>query len=128
MMRVNRVIGRLYGILRGDLKRYASTVYILNTPVLTDWGEYVFRPISVDEALELLEGGFVSAVGHEGTAQVLSQLLGVKVPVSRIQIRMNVGDKALVFRILTRLPEGKILTEEELKKLPWTIGLLERVR
>jgi hypothetical protein len=76
----------------------------------------------------LLEDGFVSAVGHEGTAQILSQLLGVKVPVSRIQIRMNVGDKAVVFRVLTRLPEGKILTEEELKKLPWTIGLLERVR
>lgn len=103
-------------------------MYILNTPVLTNWGSFKFSPITVEESKKLLESNnpFVSAVGHKGTAQLLSRLLEIEVPENRVEIKMQTGDKAIVFRLGIRLPEGKILTEEELKNLPFELGLLER--
>jgi hypothetical protein len=43
-------------------------------------------------------------------------------------IKMQAGDKAVVFRLLSRLPEGKILSEDELKELPYEWGLLEKLK
>jgi len=110
-------------------KQNNGVLYILNTPILTSWGRYEFRPLGIDEARELLasESSFVSAVGHEGTAKVLTQLLGVEIPENRVRIEMKAGDRALVFRLLVRLPEGKVLGEEELKELPFELGLLEKI-
>lgn len=93
-------------------------VYLLNSPVLTDWGVYVFRKISLEQAKDLVKKyGFISAIGHESTAKMLSELLEVEVPVNRVAIRMLPGEVAIIFRIKERLPEGKILNYEELKKL-----------
>lgn len=102
-------------------------IYILNTPVLTNWGKYSFRKITVAEAKALLSQGFISAVGHKGTAEILSEVLGVEIPENRVQIVMNQGDVALVFRLLKRLPEGVVLSKEELEALPYELGILERI-
>lgn len=101
--------------------------YILNTPILTEFGSYEFRKIGVEEAARCLTSGHISAVGHQGTADVLSAILGIVIPVNRIAVKMAAGDKAIVFRVLTRLEEGKILTAEELRAVPFELGLLERV-
>jgi hypothetical protein len=103
-------------------------IFILNTPILTDWGEYKFSKISLGEVKSLLQGDFVSAVGHEGTASLMSRLTGISIPVNRIAVKMQVGDQAIVFRVLTRLPEGKILTSEELQTIPYEFGLLRKVQ
>jgi len=103
-------------------------LYILNTPVLTDWGAYLFRELTHEEAVTLLrEHPFVSAVGHEATAHFLSWLTGLEVPVNRVAVHMKAGDRAVVFRVLMRLPEGKVLSEEELKRVPFEFGLLRKV-
>ena len=102
-------------------------LYILNTPVLTNYGRYYFYPIPKSMAKELVTGTFTSAVGHQGTAEILSMLFEVPIPVNRITIKMQPGDSAIVFRLLERLPEGKVLSVEELKSLPYEFGLLERV-
>ena len=99
-------------------------IFILNTPILTNWGEYVFSRISLERAKSLLQGGFTSAVGHEGTASLMSRLTGVEIPVNRVSIKMEAGDQAIVFRVLTRLPEGKVLSEEELQTIPYEFGLM----
>jgi hypothetical protein len=100
-------------------------VYVMNSPILTDWGVYSFKEISISEVKALLSGvNFVSAIGHEGTATVMSQLTGIKIPVNRISIKMNRGDIAIIFRLLVRLPEGKVLSDQELKDLPYSFGLL----
>jgi hypothetical protein len=99
-------------------------LYVLNSPILTSFGSYRYKPISLREAVELLKQGFVSAVGHEATASFLSQLTGITIPVNRVQIQMKPRDKAIVFQVLQRLPEGKVLSEEELKAVPYRLGLL----
>jgi len=104
------------------------TTYLLNTPILTDWGTYIFTPLSLGEVIKKLRSyPFTSAIGHEGTANLLSRLTGVSIPVNRVPIKMIVGDTAIVFRLLTRLPEGKVLSEEELKQFPYEFGMLRQV-
>ena len=66
---------------------------------------------------QLLERGFISAIGHQGTAELLSELLGMNIPVNRIAIRLDHGDRAIVIQLLERLPEGKILSREEIIQL-----------
>ena len=102
-----------------------EVTYILNVPVLTNYGTFRFRKVSVEEAKKVLADGFISAVGHEGTAKVLSELLKMEIPYNRVEIHMQPGDKAVVFRLLKRLPEGVVLSKEELLQLPFELGVLE---
>lgn len=103
-------------------------VYLLNTPVLTAYGDWRFEgPISVDQARELISAGFVSAVGHPGAAQFLGALLSVDVPVNRISVELQPGDRALVLRLKQRLPEGMLLTHEQMRDFPFELALLRRL-
>jgi len=108
--------------------RSGARVYVLNSPVLTDYGDWRLEgPISVERAAELVSGEFVSAVGHPATAEFLSKLLGVPVPTNRITAHMQPGDRALVLRLIERLPEGMVLTAEEMQTLPFELSLLTRL-
>jgi hypothetical protein len=101
------------------------TIYVFNTlitPIDFDQTKFVavkYYKINVLEAKELLSKGFVSAIGHEATAQLLSKLLGIPIPSNRITIFMKENDIGLHFFLKERLPEGKVLTEEELKTLQY---------
>ena len=101
---------------------------ILNSPVLSAYGQWSFEgPIAIAQARELLKGGFQSAVGHAGSAQFLTAQLGMDVPVNRVAIEMQPGDRAIVLRLKARLPEGTVLSEEEMQALPFELGLLTRL-
>lgn len=105
----------------------AHRVYILNSPVLTTYGDWLFEgPVRLDEAQRLLKDGFTSAIGHQGAADFLSALLSVAIPVNRIRAAMEPGDRALVVRILERMPEGKVLTSEEMRSVSYELGILTR--
>lgn len=102
-----------------------QVMYILNSPVLTGFGDYTFTgPLSVEEARLLLADGFTSAIGHEGAARFLSEILGIPIPVQRITITMRPGDRALVLRLKERLPDNRSLSAEETRALPHELGLL----
>jgi len=65
----------------------------------------------------LTSQSFISAIGHPATANALSKLLGINIPVNRTAISMSEGDLLIVFQIsIGRLPPGKELTEEEILK------------
>jgi len=102
-------------------------LYLMNSPVLPGFGRYEFEgPISVARARLILADGFVSAIGHEGSALLLSEILGQHVTFNRQQVTLLPGDQALVLRLQQRLPEGQILSFSELSTLPYELGLLSR--
>ena len=102
--------------------------YIINSPILTEYGDWRFEgPLTLEQAKNTLTDGFISAVGHAATAQFLGQLLGVSIPENRIQINLNKGERALVFRLKMRLEEGRVLQTHELANVPYEIGLLTRL-
>ena len=71
----------------------------------------------IRRAKELLNMEIVSAIGHESTAKLASELLGIEVPMNRIAIKLDDADRVLVIQILERLPEGKVLNEHEIREL-----------
>lgn len=65
----------------------------------------------------LREEPWVSSIGHEATAQIITRLTGVYIPSHRVALRLDLGDEVLVFQLKLRLPEGKTLSEPELAEL-----------
>ena len=105
-------------------------LYILNTmivPVNFDDVDKVFidlRRISLDDARKIVkELPFISAVGHDGTAKLLSEILEVDIPCERRTVYMRSGDMGLHFFLKKRLPEGVILTKDDLEDLPYWLVL-----
>lgn len=103
-----------------------SALTILNTSILTTYGSFSYKEISLVEAKEMVRGGFQSAIGHESSAEIISTLLGIDCPMNRITFSQEVGGEALVFKLKSRPPEGVILTLPELEEIGYTWGLLTR--
>lgn len=105
-----------------------SKLYIINSPILTKFGEWRFEgPLTLEQTRAILTEDYVSAIGHSATAQFLEQLIGLNIPANRIRIEMNVGDRALVLQLKTRLEEGRLLSVNELHEIPYDLGLLTRL-
>jgi hypothetical protein len=73
----------------------------------------------VKNAIQDAKDNVISAVGHQATADFMSSLLGIEVPVNRIAITLKPGDEVYVLQLMTRLPEGKILSQEELSQIKY---------
>lgn len=111
-----------------NLNRKALEVTILNTSIITSFGTLRHTPISLDEARALVaDGKAVSAVGHASTAQLLTTLLGVPVPVNRIQFAQTPQKLALVLKLNGRAPEGVILTLDEIKAIGYSFSIIEQL-
>jgi len=109
-------------------------IYVLNTliiPVDFEIKEKYsihLEKIDIEKAREMLsEKEFISAIGHEATAKLLSELLGISIPYNRIAIKLKPGDIGIHFFLKERLPEGKILSEEELRKIEYDL-ILSKVK
>lgn len=100
----------------------------MNTSIVPNlpWreGKILAIRLTLDEVKANLENGFESAVGHQGSADFLSKLLGFPVPLVRKEVKVEDGDILVCFKLKTRLPEGVVLTDEEMKKYEWEFLLL----
>lgn len=65
------------------------------------------EPLTVDEVRNLLQEGFVSAIGHADTANVVSDIVGERVEQNRISVSLTPSDTLIVCQVVGgRLPEG----------------------
>ena len=106
-----------------------SALAILNTSIITSVGTYKLENISLGCAKAEVNAAesIDSAVGHQSTAEILSGLIGVDIPMNRQNFAQVVGQKALVFKLKGRPPEGKILNRTEIEEIGYTFQLLTRI-
>jgi hypothetical protein len=104
-----------------ERKYYLSNAFSINmiSHLLNDkyYIHLKIRKLTINEVKNFLNNNiFTSIVGHESTASFLSKILNIEIPVNRIPIKLNPNDLLIVAILNVRLPEGKILTLEELEE------------
>ena len=102
---------------------------ILNTTIVTTDGTYTVKTISLDEAKELVlqnKDNIDSAIGHQSTADIMTTLLGVEIPMNRQLFEQQAGQMALVFKLNGRAAEGRILTVEEIEEMGYSFKIMRR--
>jgi hypothetical protein len=118
--------------------------YILDTPLITNWGTWVYKPLTVKQAKKWLEDKYglpvVSGIRRWEIVCLIEELTGVYVPIwghvpTRGQIiKMKPGDEALVFRWRVEKNPGGALEESKGRLTPGfvkkyiEIGLLKCIR
>ena len=105
---------------------------LLNTTIITSNGSYSLFDISLKDARELAQGhglhdNVLSAIGHESTAQILTELLGIPVEMNRINFKQEAGQTALCFKLNGRPVEGKILSREEIESMGYEFKVMHRI-
>jgi hypothetical protein len=96
----------------------AFSINMISHLIPSDNSIYItFKKLTIDKVKEILnKNNFISAIGHESTALFLSKILDLDIPVNRIAIKLDWGDKLIVLVLNKRLPEGQILSLEELEE------------
>ncbi len=103
---------------------------LLNTSILTTAGEYRLTDITLDEAKALVKNNrdnLDSAIGHASTAEILTTLLSVEIPMNRQLFQQEIGQRALVFKLNGRPEEGKILSVEDIERIGYKFQILDRM-
>jgi hypothetical protein len=102
---------------------------LLNAPVLTVYGKFEFKPLSIEEARQIIRaaGNVESAIGHTATAEVMGEILDYKIETKRIEFYQTLDDAALIFKLKKRAKEGQVLNREEIERIGYEFGLLTRL-
>jgi hypothetical protein len=95
------------------------TNYLLSTTVVPNGGDGIWEiQTTTASAVKVnLTQNWVSAVGHESTATIMSEVLNIGIPVNRVPIAPRPGDKLFCFKLKGRAPEGVVLDLEEIEKM-----------
>ncbi len=103
-------------------------VALFNGVVITANGKYRISDISGDEAKALVgKNGYVSAIGHEATAVIFSQILNENVKMNRIQYRQSPRQLAIALKLNQRPTEGSVLGIDEVNRIGYKLKLIERL-
>jgi len=101
-----------------------SMLYLMSTTIVPAGAEGLWRvkAVSLEEARLIHESGVwhgdcISAIGHESTAEVMSELLASPIEANRLNVTPSVGDQFLCFKLKQRPPEGAILDRAQLEEL-----------
>jgi len=102
-------------------------VGLFNGTVATTNGLYRINDIDIDLAKEYIKQyGFISAIGHEATAEIMSELLEINIPMNRIQFHQQIGQIAIVFKLNERPPEGEVLNRREIERVGYSFKIMQR--
>lgn len=103
-------------------------IVFMNVPILTGEGAFFYRTCSAEYAASYLSAfpsvERISAVGHESTAEAMTELLGESVRLNRIEYAAQGGDVAIVLKLKGRLPEGQALGRQELDDIGFGFGIM----
>jgi len=105
-------------------------VTFMNVPFITSVGTFKCTEITVEMAKKLCSRAdqIDSAVGHSGAAEAIENLLQVDCPVNRIEYSQQVGEDAIVLKLLARMPEGcGNITFETMKEIGFKLFRLQRL-
>jgi hypothetical protein len=115
-----------------ESKGERAMIYLLNSLIVpVDFSKFekvtvVMRRATIEEVKELLRTAtWESAVGHESTALLLTKIIGIEVPMRRVAVNVKPGDTVVHFALKTRLPEGRVLSEEELRQIDYYFVISE---
>lgn len=104
-------------------------IALFNGTVVTTNGIYEVSDVEVEEARELIHTyGFESAIGHEATAELMSELLRQPIRMKRIQYHQEVGQIAIVFKLNIRPDEGVILDKAEVEHIGYCLKKMIRLK
>ena len=111
-------------------KTINQRIVFCNFPYVAGYGSFQHTEISLSEAEKLVSecgDNWLSAIGHDATAQLLSELFGKRISVNRVDYQYQPGDIQLILRLKKRQPEGSILNRETLEKIGYTFSIIEAV-
>lgn len=77
--------------------------------MIDDTSVITTRRLSQDDVKKLINKfGFISCIGHQDTANIISNLLGIDIPMNRVSIKLESDDDILIVAQVVggRLPEG----------------------
>lgn len=100
------------------IKEIEMTTYLSNAFALSmvDDGNFSVATLTVEEAVMALSDSFTSAIGHSDIAAVVSDMLGIDVPMNRVNLALKTGDVLVVAQYVgPRLPEGATTLPEGAK-------------
>lgn len=93
--------------------KYLCNAFSMQMIDLTKPTSINITPVAMEE---VAESGAESVIGHQDTANVLSTLLGVEVPMQRKSVRLEDDDVLYVAQVTGgRLPEGATTLPEGMK-------------
>lgn len=112
-------------MLRTGVKDVSQVKYLVNAfslnmlPVLDNITVTLhIRKLTVNEFCEeIANAEIVNAIGHASTVSVINTMCKTDLLPNRIEIKLGNGDELLIFQVRVRLPEGKVLTVDEVKQL-----------
>lgn len=105
---------------------------LTNTNIVTSEGIYQNRKATLEEVCLHIDAwggkhGMKSAIGHESTAKILTELLGFEVKANRVPYEQREREVAIVFKLKGRPPEGKILSKKEIETIGYDFYFLVRL-
>lgn len=103
-------------------------IYLCSTTVIPSgaYGAWHVEPCELQgvEASLGMADCYTSAIGHQSTADIMSELLGITVEMNRITVHPEPGDVFICFRLNTRPPEGAILDRQTLETVGYGFVLM----
>lgn len=103
-------------------------IALLNTSILTSFGDFSYREISKEEAIALLKSdNITSYIRHEGIIRLFSEDYGIEIPFHSGMYTQQSGEKALIFKLRNTTRGFQELDAQQVRDLGFDFGLLVKI-